>query len=528
MKIFGFIILSFLTFFITSCGGKETKIEFSTIGFIGGADGTQKPDATEVPADGKSFIEITAKLTSASGEVWPGTPVDFVTSNGSFDETKTTLKKSVITDGDMAKVRLYSSRKSGSATVQATFDDSMDGEKLTKAITLKFGNLSSGQKLSACHFELICTAKNLGAYTDHNIATECFIKSLNRKLEHVDVPDVKFEAEVGRMITIEGDTPLTNRYFYIADPAKKPLDVDPLPRGSINNCGDCEADPTAPSVERCRCGLDNEIVNPRDSLVTIIAYANGEECFEDTNRNEEFDIGEIVVGTFLGEPFIDENDNGKRDENLLNGTHKEPYVDSFGGANNKYDDEDGTWNDDITVWTQTKILLTGSPDESTTTTRFETTNGDYINWVNGDDAGIHCNGSKVYYFYLMDKYMNPIATNENESIMTITMSGDDIVGNYNKENSELHFNEDKDGFEMAENGEIIKFNIDDQDSGFKYIAKVEHAEGEGCKDYEGTEAYNVRVEITTFPGLKNSEYPFSGEERTTIKKVWEFVGRINK
>ena len=541
MKNFRFLILILSVLFIFSCGGDDTDIKISTVAFIGGAAGEQKPGATEVPADGISFIQINAKLVSAGGEVWADTPVEFETNFGSFSEVKDNMQTiTAKTDGDTATVNLYAGKvRNDEITVKVTFDDrGADGSKLTKAIKLKFGNLVEGKKLSACHFELTCLAKNLGAYTDHNIATECFIKALNRDLVPVDVPDVKFETEVGRMLTIPGDTPATNRYFYIADPASKPIDVPPLSTTTpIEDCNQCsrvydeETGDYSKTDERCRCGLSSEIMNPRDSLVTIIAYANGEECFEDTNRNGKFDPGEKVKGTFLGEPFIDANDNAKRDTGLLGGTYDEPYVESFGDPA-AYDDEDGMWNNDITVWTQYKILLTGSPDESEETTRYATFSNDDgkfmpISWVMGDRDGIYCNSEKLYYFYLMDEYMNPIATNENESQMTIRMTGDDIGGNYNKENSELDFNRNKYGFEMDPSGRIIKFNINDEDLGFRYIAKVINATDK-CDKYKGTEAYNVRVDITTYPALQSSEYPFDGESRTKIKKTWEFVGAIKK
>ncbi len=524
MKILGFLILAFSIFFIVSCGGDDTDIKISTIAFVGGATGNQVADSTEVPADGISYIEIDAKLISAGGEVWTDTPVEFETNAGSFSSIKDDVQKiTAKTDGDTAKVNLYAGKvRNDNITVRITFDDrGAEGSKLTKVIKLKFGNLVAGKKLSACHFELTCLAKNLGAYTDHNIATECFIKSLNRDLSPVDVPDVKFETEVGRMIIIPGNTPATNKYFYIADPAVKPMDVEPL--GITGDCNSCPKD--SETEERCRCGLSGETMNPRDSLVTIIAYANGEECFEDTNRNGDFDPGEKVKGTFLGEPFIDANDNGKRDTGLLNGSYDEPYVESFGDPS-AYDGEDGSWNDDITVWTQFKILLTGSPDESETTTRFETEQGEYFNWVQGGPA-MRCNSEQIIYFYLMDEYMNPIATNENESKMSIKINGKDISGDFDKENGELDFNRNKYGFEMDKSGRIIKFDVKDEDLGFKYIAKVANATDK-CSDYTDEDAYKIRVTIDTYPGLKNTEYPFDGENRTSIKKIWDITGGFHQ
>ncbi len=58
-------------------------------------------------------------------------------------------------------------------------------------------------------------------------------------------------------------------------------------------------------------GCGSRIANPRDGLVTVIAYVPGEEGFADVNRNGQYDAGEPFVD--LGEPFVDANDSGEWD-----------------------------------------------------------------------------------------------------------------------------------------------------------------------------------------------------------------------
>ena len=90
--------------------------------------------------------------------------------------------------------------------------------------------------------------------------------------------------------------------------------------------------------------------NPRDGLVTLIAYARGEEFFHDDNGNGIWDSGEAYYDQ--GEPYVDANDNGVRD-------YDELYVDvdedgSWDPPNNKYDP-------DTTIWTFTHVLYSGFP-----------------------------------------------------------------------------------------------------------------------------------------------------------------------
>jgi hypothetical protein len=90
--------------------------------------------------------------------------------------------------------------------------------------------------------------------------------------------------------------------------------------------------------------------NPRDSLVTIIAFVRGEEHYWDLNQNGVYDLGEPFIDQ--GEPFIDENDDGMHDAT-------EPYIDS--DHNLMYTEGDGKWSDDTTIWTEAQILYTGLP-----------------------------------------------------------------------------------------------------------------------------------------------------------------------
>ena len=90
--------------------------------------------------------------------------------------------------------------------------------------------------------------------------------------------------------------------------------------------------------------------NPRDNLVTIVAWTEGEEAFVDNNANGTFDPGEIF--TDLTEPFVDADDDGTR-------VPGEEFVDTNG--NGQWDGKNGLWDAKTKIWTQQRVLWTGFP-----------------------------------------------------------------------------------------------------------------------------------------------------------------------
>ncbi|MDX2011486.1 MAG: Ig-like domain-containing protein [Myxococcaceae bacterium] len=89
--------------------------------------------------------------------------------------------------------------------------------------------------------------------------------------------------------------------------------------------------------------------NPRDGLVTIIAYLQGEEDFRDNNNNGMWDVGEQYIDQ--GEPLLDSNDNNVWDQN-------EFYVDT--NNNNMWDGPNGQWDATTQIWTDFRLLYTGA------------------------------------------------------------------------------------------------------------------------------------------------------------------------
>jgi hypothetical protein len=98
--------------------------------------------------------------------------------------------------------------------------------------------------------------------------------------------------------------------------------------------------------------------NPANGLATIIAVTRGEECFVDNNGDGVFSGTSIdtfpTASCDIGEPFIDQNDNGSHDPD-------EFYIDA--NQNGSYDGPNGVWDGNIMIWKKIQILFSGEPSQ---------------------------------------------------------------------------------------------------------------------------------------------------------------------
>lgn len=122
-----------------------------------------------------------------------------------------------------------------------------------------------------------------------------------------------------------------------------PVDVPPLPADNTQEPVQRMAEPSWQE--------GSQILNPRDGLVTLVALLRGEEHYDDLNANGQWDPGEPFLDQ--GEPFVDENDNGVYDPG-------ETYIDEA-PANNRWDGPNGQWDQDTSIWVETRLLYSGRP-----------------------------------------------------------------------------------------------------------------------------------------------------------------------
>jgi hypothetical protein len=127
---------------------------------------------------------------------------------------------------------------------------------------------------------------------------------------------------------------------------RNPLDLAGLAPSLRNYNGE---EPRRPDPIRIEGG-NRPTNNPRDNLVTLMAFTSGEESFIDANNNGVYDANEKFDD--LTEPFVDGNDNATHDED-------ERFIDANG--NGVWDGKNDRWDANTLIWVQDRILWTGIP-----------------------------------------------------------------------------------------------------------------------------------------------------------------------
>jgi hypothetical protein len=216
-----------------------------------------------------------------------------------------------------------------------------------------------GAKASNHGMVLDCSPHNLAAYVSPqppaDLPSTCKITLVDRFGNPVGTgASVSFQSEAGipppSVTTVaynpsapdpnEGTATFT---FRSGGPFAGALeDVAPLPAAPSQWPFPRFAEPSVPDGSLIR--------NPRDGLVSILAYTAGEEWFDDKNGNGLWDPGERFIDQ--GEPLLDSNDNGVWDQG-------EFFVDL--NHNGVWDPPNGIHDSNTTIWTETRILYTGRP-----------------------------------------------------------------------------------------------------------------------------------------------------------------------
>jgi hypothetical protein len=212
-----------------------------------------------------------------------------------------------------------------------------------------------GAKPSNRAFTLQCARVNLSAYNapapPRPIQINCQVGLSDRYNNPVGTgTTVALKSEAGTVPNTVATTAFSpgganegrGVFAFLTDQGKFPADdVRPLDADPNQFPFPLEAEPSwndGPLVQ-----------NPRDGLVTIIAYVQGEEDFRDNNNNGTWDPGEQFIDQ--AEPFVDSNDNNVWDTGEIT-------IDA--NNNGVWDGPDGVWNSTAQIWTETRVLYTGA------------------------------------------------------------------------------------------------------------------------------------------------------------------------
>lgn len=303
--------------------------------------------------------DLVFQVLDAASKPIAGFPVTFDFINKADVPYETTLEHSGTTDFQgYVKTRICAGGVIGVATIMAVAIPSSLSP--VQAVSPTIG--IRGAKPSAVASKLQCSPVNIPAYiSPHPPASyqiACKVKLLDRYNNPVGTgAQVYFKAEAGGITNSIATTPFNPASTNPSEgegtatfsttglfPAKN---VSPLP-------ADPNQWPEPRPAEPSMAITQDLVANPRDGLVTIIAYTAGEEHFYDTNGNGIHDPEETFVDQST--PFVDVDDDGIFDARVgdmpVNGAYAPP---------NK------TWDKDTTIWMETRVLYTDLPSHASLT-----------------------------------------------------------------------------------------------------------------------------------------------------------------
>jgi hypothetical protein len=195
-------------------------------------------------------------------------------------------------------------------------------------------------------FTLQCALKNLAAYADalppKPLKTTCTATLVDRFNNPVGKPTtVNLKVEAGAIPSSVQSTAF-NATGSNPDEGKASVEFS-----TVGTFPALDVPPLTGESSEQR--PNQQIFNPRDGLVTVLAYVAGEEAFDDNNSNGQWDVGENFIDQ--GEPFVDSNDNNQWDPG-------EFYAD-VAPSNGQYDPPNEKWDKQTTIWTTTYVLYSG-------------------------------------------------------------------------------------------------------------------------------------------------------------------------
>ncbi|MBI5533151.1 MAG: Ig-like domain-containing protein [Deltaproteobacteria bacterium] len=329
-KMVGILAVQQITHLSTTCGGNACTI----MGIKGSGFNEQS--------------QVTFTVVDSNSDPVPGVVVSFSIDN---PPTGTTVAPSGTTDAQgKVTTNVSAGPIIGAFTVKAVVIAGLvEAESPTIGIR--------GAKASNRGFSLQCSPVNVAAYAapspPANYPVTCNVKVVDRYNNPVGTgTSVNFKVEAGSIpngINTKKYDPAgtntdegTGSVVFSTIGAWPALDVAPLPE-LLQYPAKRDAEPSIPgTVTR----------NPRDGLVTVIVYVQGEEFFQDDNSNGKWDPGEMFVDQ--GEPFVDSNDNGVQDPG-------EVFIDTAPN-DNQWTPPNGKWDSTTTIWTEARILYTGYPN----------------------------------------------------------------------------------------------------------------------------------------------------------------------
>ncbi len=341
---------------------------YTTLTVTGQSDGAALVDQSTVN------LEVASALPADCGG--PGGGSGEVGSFSADDPSENSTQLQV--SGGKAVTKLYAPQTPATAYVCAKFIDAYSNVATSSAkVTFKTAS-------EPTHVNFSCTAKNIGAFYPGvgSIGVKCTAVAEDDQNAPVVGSQVKFLTEAG---TFDPD-PNGTAGVYLYDPigapqypttnsgGTKPQDVAPLTGEPSYSC---------PSNEDADC-------NPRDGLVTLVAYVEG---------NPEAQGG-------MPTPYVDANDNNKYDP----GEVLPP--------NTTYQDQQDKY-----VWTQIKVLFSGQVMSQSQQNAAGMEDGTYVLASPAATGDLARGQSRNYVWHILDSNLNVVAANNASDVVTFSLQG---------------------------------------------------------------------------------------------------------
>ena len=332
-----------LTALLAACGRDPTTLALAA-----------SPEAVTLGQAGFTTLTVTGSFDG--DPLYDGLAVTLETDLGSFAPDEPEQSTSLTTAGKAATARLYAPRTAGTAHVVATLVDPY-GDRITARADVVFRTATEPTRVT-----LDCGTRNIGAlFRLTELAVRCRAGAFDVRGQPVEGADIRFLAEAGRIVPGETAGSYVYRPF---DGGRQPLDVAPL-------------GPAATGEPRY-VDANGRTRNPRDGLVTLVAYTRGK------------------AGGLYPTPYIDAND----DDVHQAGEEIPAGLDAFEASQ------------DAWVWTSLRIVWSGPVFVGAKASR-----------VTGPSGPVGRGERRMLDFTLLDANLNVPASNGDADALAFTTSG---------------------------------------------------------------------------------------------------------
>lgn len=342
---------------------------------------------SKIEAGSEDVVELEITGTQGGGPLLTGKTVKLKTTKGTFipDDPSATEWDATVESGGRAVAKLYPPANPAEAEVRAEIFDEYTQAIVSAKVTVPF------TAPAVTNLQFRCFARNIMVF-DHSepMAIKCEALATDASGKSVPSAQIQFGAEAGGIYR-------NDENVYVYDPRSstlgsllEPLDVPPL--GSEDT-----------GEPRWRDG--DRIRNPRDGVVTAIAWVNGVDGVDGEPYVDVDDDNVYTPGRDIFTTAMDINKNGKRDDDAPN-----------------------------VLWRKIRMVWSGAGcPPGTNVCRVTPT---------GVAQYIPKGGNKKFSFTLLDRNMNVLAANDGENDgLTWMLNGGHTMVNLANDSSRYFFNE---------------------------------------------------------------------------------------